>query len=87
MRSVIFKHLQHAWLYLLGKSVMLPCKQGGCKCKGFSWIPSRPEEVGEFWFQRRRDFDPSTWTAKCRCKHSHEEHDPVGIHRCKARGK
>ena len=72
--------------FLTGKSAMLPCKEGGCKCKGFTWIPSRPEEVGEFWFQRRRDFDQSMWRAKCRCKHSHEEHDPVGIHRCKAKG-
>ncbi len=70
-----------------GKRAMLPCTQGGCSCKGFSWIPSRPEEVGEFWFQRRRNFDPRTWKAKCRCKHSHSEHDPVGMRRCKAKGK
>ena len=65
---------------------MLPCRQAGCKCKGFAWIPSRPEEVGEFWFARRRDFDPSTWRAKCRCKHSHEDHEPVGLRACKSRG-
>lgn len=68
-----------------GKSIRVPCKQGGCKCKAFAWIPSRPEDVGEFWFQRRRDFDPSTWRAKCRCKHTHEEHDPV-MRRCKTKG-
>ena len=71
----------------VGRSVMVPCKQGGCKCKAFAWIPSRPEDVGEFWHQRRRDFDPSTWRAKCRCKHTHEEHDPTGMRRCKSRGR
>lgn len=33
--------------------------------------------------QRRRDFDPSTWRAKCKCKHTHEEHDPTGMRRCR----
>lgn len=69
-----------------GRSVRVPCKQGGCTCKAFIWIPSRPEEIGEFWFQRRRDFDPSAWRAKCRCKHTHEEHDPTGMHRCRKCG-
>lgn len=69
-----------------GHSVRVPCKQGSCSCKAFAWIPSRPEEIGEFWFQRRRDFDLSTWRAKCRCKHTHEEHDPTGIHRCRKCG-
>ncbi|XP_060572303.1 protein FAM221B-like [Ruditapes philippinarum] len=66
-----------------GKSVLVPCKQGGCKCKGFAWIPSRAEDVGEFWMQRRRNFDPSTWRAKCKCKHTHEQHEPAGMRRCK----
>lgn len=57
-----------------------------CACKAFQWIPSRPEDVGEFWHQRRRNFDPSTWRAKCRCKHTHEEHDFNGMKRCRARG-
>lgn len=79
-------HLLNGHANYTGKSVQVPCRQGGCKCKGFAWIPSRPEDVGEFWHQRRRDFDPSTWRAKCRCKHTHEEHDPTGMRRCKARG-
>ncbi|XP_074651091.1 protein FAM221B-like [Tubulanus polymorphus] len=69
-----------------GHSVRVPCVQAGCVCKGFDFIPARPEDVGEFWFQRRRNFDPSTWRCKCRCKHTHEEHDPNGLRRCKARG-
>ncbi len=79
--------MQYKWnTFFTGKRALLPCKNA-CSCKGFAWIPSKPEEVGEFWFQRRRDFDPNTWRAKCRCKHSHEEHDPGGMHRCKAKGK
>ncbi|KAL5004593.1 hypothetical protein ScPMuIL_018049 [Solemya velum] len=69
-----------------GNSVRVPCKNGGCSCKAFAWIPSRPEDIGEFWHQRRPDFDPSTWRAKCRCKHTHEQHDPTGMRRCKSRG-
>ena len=72
--------------YPTGKSVRVPCRQMGCSCKAFQWIPSRPEDVGEFWHQRRRNFDPSTWRAKCRCKHTHEEHDCNGMKRCKFRG-
>lgn len=60
-------------------------KCGECKCKAFQWIPSRFEDVGEFWFARRRNFDPSTWRAKCKCKHTHEEHDPNTLN-CKACG-
>ncbi|XP_067667747.1 protein FAM221B-like [Haliotis asinina] len=69
-----------------GHSVRVPCKQSGCPCKAFAWVPSRPEDIGEFWFQRRRDFDVTTWRCKCKCKHTHEEHDPNGLHRCKNRG-
>ncbi|XP_064609061.1 protein FAM221B-like [Liolophura sinensis] len=69
-----------------GHSVQVRCIQSGCPCKAYAWIPSRVEDIGEFWHQRRRDFDPSTWRAKCRCRHTHEEHNPNGMHRCKARG-
>jgi len=62
--------------------VRLPCRQSGCRCKAFAWVPSRPEDVGEYWLPKRRDFDPATWRMKCRCKHSHEEHDVGGQHRC-----
>ena len=69
-----------------GHSVRVPCRQGSCKCEAFAFIPGRPEDIGEFWFQRRRDFDPTTWRAKCRCKHTHEEHQCTGYRSCKARG-
>lgn len=58
-----------------GRKHMLKC--GGCKCKRFSFVPSRPEDVGEFWYARRKDFDVSTYRVKCRCKHAHDQHDPV----------
>ncbi|XP_072167013.1 uncharacterized protein [Diadema setosum] len=69
-----------------GRSVKVPCAQSGCRCPAFAFIPGRPEDIGEFWFQRRRNFDPSTWRAKCRCKHTHEQHDVTGLRRCRARG-
>lgn len=63
-----------------GRRVTLPCQQ--CKCKSFAFIPSRPEDVGEFWFQRRRNFDVSQYRVKCRCKHAHDSHDPI-MRNCK----
>ena len=54
-----------------------PCTQ--CKCSSFKFIPQRPEEVGEWWLPRRKEFDIRTYRVKCRCNHSHEEHDPVSI--------
>ncbi|KAH3741594.1 protein FAM221B-like isoform X2 [Dreissena polymorpha] len=83
MSKCFCSHLLGEHAQYTGKSVRVPCVQGGCKCKGFAWVPSRPEDVGEFWMQRRRDFDPSTWRAKCRCKHTHEEHEAAGMRRCK----
>ncbi|XP_053152655.1 protein FAM221B isoform X5 [Hemicordylus capensis] len=64
----------------------VPCTLPGCRCPGFTFIPSHPEEVGEFWLRRRTGFDPAGWRAKCRCKHTHEEHAPAGARSCGARG-
>lgn len=69
-----------------GKSVMVPCRATRCECKAFAFIPSRPEEAGEFWLQRRPGYDPNTWRAKCKCKHTHEEHQPTGLRRCRVKG-
>lgn len=69
-----------------GKSTMVPCAAPRCQCKAFAFVPSRPEEAGEFWLQRRPGYDPSTWRAKCKCKHTHEEHHPTGLRRCRMRG-
>jgi hypothetical protein len=66
-----------------GKRVTLPCFQ--CKCKSFAYIPSRPEDVGEFWFQRRRNFDVTQYRVKCKCKHAHDSHDPI-MRNCREKG-
>ncbi|XP_077202510.1 protein FAM221B [Paroedura picta] len=64
----------------------VPCTVPSCQCQSFMFIPARPEEVGEFWLQRRTGFDPNAWRAKCRCKHTHEEHAPLGSRACRAPG-
>ncbi|XP_048204193.1 protein FAM221B [Perognathus longimembris pacificus] len=66
--------------------VFVPCSESQCRCLMFCFIPSRPEEVGEFWLKRRATFDPKAWRAQCRCKHNHEEHAATGTHPCKYRG-
>ena len=66
-----------------GNSVSVPCR--ACACKAFAFVPARPEDVGEWWLKRRRNFDPSTWRAKCKCKHTHEEHSPTNSRRCRAK--
>lgn len=37
-----------------------------CPCKKFAFIPQRPEEIGEWWLPRRKDFDITKWRAKCK---------------------
>ncbi|XP_065262666.1 protein FAM221B [Emys orbicularis] len=64
----------------------VPCTALGCKCQSFIFIPSRPEDVGEFWLRKRVGFDPSAWRATCRCKHNHEEHAPSASRACRAAG-
>ena len=46
-------------------------------CKMFEFVPSRPEEVGDDFLPRRRGFNVSTWRAKCKCGHTHEDHANV----------
>nr|XP_048276151.1 protein FAM221B isoform X2 [Myodes glareolus] len=64
----------------------VPCSVSQCRCLMFCFIPSRPEEVGEFWLKRRATFDPKAWRAQCRCKHTHEDHAATGAHPCRHRG-
>lgn len=66
--------------------ISVPCNVGQCRCLMFCFIPSRPEEVGEFWLKRRATFDPRAWRAQCRCKHSHEDHTATGSHSCRVKG-
>lgn len=79
-------HADHAGL-------LKPCghgrRAGGkatrCRCPGFAFMPSRPEEVGDYWLVKRRGFNVSTWRCKCHCGHTHEEHDPK-TRRCRSCG-
>ncbi|XP_037654064.1 protein FAM221B isoform X2 [Choloepus didactylus] len=66
--------------------ISVPCCMGQCRCLMFCFIPSRPEEVGEFWLKRRATFDPQAWRAQCRCQHRHEDHIATGSHPCRHHG-
>ncbi|XP_070286220.1 protein FAM221B [Myotis yumanensis] len=66
--------------------ISVPCNVSQCRCLMFCFIPSSPEEVGEFWLKRRATFDPKAWRAQCRCKHSHENHAATGCHPCRVKG-
>ncbi|XP_023571746.1 protein FAM221B [Octodon degus] len=66
--------------------ISVPCNVSQCHCIIFCFIPSRPEEVGEFWLRRRATFNPKAWRAQCRCKHSHEDHAANGAHPCRHHG-
>merc|ERR1711879_1029978 len=57
-----------------------------CGCRKFSFIPQRPEEVGEWWLPRRKGFNVHKWRAKCKCGHTHEEHGENRPHCCKRCG-
>jgi len=65
------------------KKQKLKCLQ--CPCKNFNFIPQRPEDIGEFWLRKRPGFDELNWRAKCRCKHTHVQHN-ADTRRCKVRG-
>lgn len=91
MNKIIIISCQQCLLNILytgltGKSVRVPCKADGCPCKAYAWVPNRVEDIGEFWHQRRRDFDPTKWRPKCKCKHTNIFHDP-NTRRCKTPGK
>ncbi|CAJ1350110.1 unnamed protein product [Effrenium voratum] len=60
----------HAWSK--GRKELRPACSS-CHCKGFRYMPRRPEEIGEWWLPRRKGFDVRIWRAKCKCHHSHEE--------------
>ncbi|KAK9408695.1 hypothetical protein NXF25_007469 [Crotalus adamanteus] len=79
-------HLLKLHQVYVEKRATVPCTVPGCQCQGFLFVPSRPEEVGEFWLRRRTGFDVAAWRAKCRCTHTHEEHTPIGARRCCVRG-
>ena len=59
---------------LLKKGKIIPCKR--CVCKSFHFMFRRPEEQGLWWLPNKKEFDPVSWRAVCKCKHNHELHDP-----------
>jgi len=61
---------------LTWKRNRVPCTVSGCACRHFAFMPGRPEEVGEWWLVRRKDFDVSKWRGKCKCSHTHVQHHP-----------
>ncbi|XP_063149273.1 protein FAM221B [Candoia aspera] len=79
-------HLLKLHQVYVEKRATVPCTVADCRCQGFVFIPSCPEEVGEFWLRRRTGFDVAAWRAKCRCKHTHEDHMPIGARGCCVRG-
>eukprot|EP00435_Cladocopium_sp_Y103_P025502 s2600_g6.t1 len=67
------EYSSHVWSK--GRKELRPAC-GSCSCTGFRYMPRRPEEIGEWWLPRRKGFDIRSWRPKCKCQHSHEEHDP-----------
>ena len=66
------------------KKNRMACDAATCACPNFSFMPRRPEECGEWWLVRRKEFDVRTYKAKCKCGHPHTDHDPKGsMHKCK----
>lgn len=63
----------------------LICLSSSCPCKQFAFVPSRPEDVGEWWLPKRRGFNVTSWRAKCRCKHDHEQHNPNKNRKCEVK--
>lgn len=55
------------------------CESTGCGCQRYRYVPNCPEEIGEGWLSRRRDWDPRKWSAKCRCGHGAFSHDPARL--------
>lgn len=54
-----------------------PC--AACGCKGFSYVPNEPEEVGDHWITRRKGYVAGSWFPKCRCGHGTNEHDSASL--------
>ncbi|XP_032069810.1 protein FAM221B-like [Thamnophis elegans] len=79
-------HLLKLHQVYVEKRATVPCTVADCRCQGFLFVPTYPEEVGEFWLRRRTGFDVASWRAKCRCTHTHEEHSPIGARGCCVRG-
>lgn len=47
------------------------CASGKCTCRGFQYIPDRPEECGQWWLPRRKDFNIADWRKVLNLLHTH----------------
>jgi hypothetical protein len=45
------------------KGFIIPpkCAKKGCNCFRYNYAPCRPEETGQWWLPRRKDFDLKSW--------------------------
>jgi hypothetical protein len=45
------------------KGFIIPpkCAKKGCNCFRYNYAPARPEETGQWWLPRRKDFNLTTW--------------------------
>lgn len=45
------------------KGFIIPpkCAKKGCHCFRYNYAPTRPEETGQWWLPRRKDFDLKSW--------------------------
>lgn len=74
----------HAVARRRGVTVFAACSE--CVCECFLYVPNHPEEVGDHWLSRRKDWDPSKWSPKCRCGHGSHAHGPRRPNRCSTCG-
>jgi hypothetical protein len=55
------KLIDHKEINTKSSFIRPPKCKSGCRCYGYSYMPSRPEECGQWWLPRRRDFDLKAW--------------------------
>jgi hypothetical protein len=52
----------HKAVSLKSKYIIPPkCNKSNCRCLRYNYAPSRPEETGQWWLLRRKDFDIKSW--------------------------
>ena len=55
-----------------------------CSCKSFAFIPTLPEEIGEYWIPHQKNFSYNTFLVKCKCKHPWNQHAADKFLKCKS---
>jgi len=67
---------------LTTKKFSSKCKT--CSCRAFAFIPTLPEEIGEYWIPHQKNFSYSTYVVKCKCKHPWTDHSADKFLKCKS---